>query len=178
MDSNAWAEYQQLSNTLRPDLVSSTCLSSPCYFRCLISERRVYLPKDNQTLTLVLGGKFSRLTFGSHFLTINTGIRAPRTARNASEKSEPYGAEAFEFATRRYMQRDVEFEVDTIDKSGGFIGSLYFNKTENAAVTLVKEGLATVHSFSAEGLSWARQLYDAEVSPFLYPNYLHLTISP
>lgn len=61
------------------------------------------------------------------------------------------------------MQRDVEFEVDSVDKSGGFIGSLYVNKTENVALTLVKEGLATIHSFSAEGLSWARQLYDAEV---------------
>jgi staphylococcal nuclease domain-containing protein 1 len=62
------------------------------------------------------------------------------------------------------MQRDVEFEVDAIDKSGGFIGTLYLNKTENAAIVLVKEGLATVHSFSAESLSWAQQLYDAEVS--------------
>lgn len=91
------------------------------------------------------------------------GIRAPRTARNASEKGEPYGVESSEFASRRYMQRDVEFEVDSVDKSGGFIGSLYLNKTENAALTLVKEGLATVHSFSAEGLPWARQLYDTEV---------------
>ncbi|KAJ6499990.1 hypothetical protein C8R47DRAFT_970738 [Mycena vitilis] len=109
------------------------------------SRFKLLLPKDNQTLTLVLGG-----------------IRAPRTARNASEKSEPYGTEASEFASRRYMQRDVEFEVETLDKSGGFIGSLYLNKTDNAAVTLVKEGLGTVHSFSADGLSWARQLYDAE----------------
>jgi staphylococcal nuclease domain-containing protein 1 len=103
----------------------------------------------------------------SHILSLSyilQGIRAPRTARMASEKSEPYGNEASEFASRRYMQRNVEFEVDTIDKSGGFIGSLYLNKTENAAVTLVKEGLATVHSFSADGLGWARQLYDAEVS--------------
>ncbi|KAF8633360.1 hypothetical protein AX17_004531 [Amanita inopinata Kibby_2008] len=109
------------------------------------SRYKIYLPKDNQTLTLVLGG-----------------IRAPRTARNPSEKSEPYGVEAFEFATRRYMQRDVEFEVETTDKTGGFIGSLYLNKTENVAITLVKEGLATVHSYSADGLPWARQLYDAE----------------
>ena len=92
------------------------------------------------------------------------GIRAPRTARNSSEKAEPYGSEAAEFATRRYMQRDVEIEVDTVDKSGGFIGTLFVNKTENAAITLVKEGLASVHSFSAEGLSWSRQLYDAEAS--------------
>jgi staphylococcal nuclease domain-containing protein 1 len=93
----------------------------------------------------------------------HSGIRVPRTARNASEKSEPYGSEAYEFATRRYMQRDVEFEVESIDKSGGFIGSLFLNKSENAGLTLVKEGLATVHSFSADGLSWARQLYEAEV---------------
>ncbi|KAF8622718.1 hypothetical protein AX15_006809 [Amanita polypyramis BW_CC] len=109
------------------------------------SRFKIYLPRDNQTLTLVLAG-----------------IRAPRTARNQSERSEPYGAEALEFATRRYMQRDVEFEVETTDKAGGFIGSLYLNKTENAAITLVKEGLATVHSYSAESLSWAKQLYDAE----------------
>jgi staphylococcal nuclease domain-containing protein 1 len=62
------------------------------------------------------------------------------------------------------MQRDVEIEVDTVDKSGGFIGALFVNKTENAAVALVREGLASVHSFSAEGLSWSRQLYDAEAS--------------
>ncbi|KAF8161178.1 hypothetical protein B0H34DRAFT_781782 [Crassisporium funariophilum] len=109
------------------------------------SRFKIFLPKDNQTLTLVLAG-----------------VRAPRSARNASDKGEPYGSESSEFASRRYMQRDIEFEVDSIDKSGGFIGSLYMNKTENVALTLVKEGLATVHPFSAEGLSWARQLYDTE----------------
>ncbi|TFK73990.1 transcription factor [Pluteus cervinus] len=109
------------------------------------SRFKVFLPKDNQTLTLVLGG-----------------IRSPRTTRNTSEKSEPFGEEALQFSTHRYMQRDVEFEVEMIDKSGGFIGALYLNKTENAAVALVREGLATVHSFSADALAWARQLYDAE----------------
>ena len=61
------------------------------------------------------------------------------------------------------MQRDVEFEVESTDKSGGFIGALYVNKTENVALSLLKEGLATVHDYSAEGLSWARQLREAEV---------------
>jgi staphylococcal nuclease domain-containing protein 1 len=110
---------------------------------------RIFLPKDNQVLTLVLAG-----------------IRAPRTARNSSEKSEPFGQEASDYATRHYMQRDIEFEVDTVDKAGGFIGSLYVNKTENAALALVKEGLASVHGYSAEGLSWVRQLYDSEVGQF------------
>ncbi|EJF65082.1 transcription factor [Dichomitus squalens LYAD-421 SS1] len=109
------------------------------------SRFKIFLPKDNQVLTLVL-----------------SGVRAPRTARNSSEASEPYGPEASEFATRRYMQRDVEIEINDADKSGGFIGALYLNKTENAAIALVKEGLATVHGYSAENLSWAQQLYDAE----------------
>ncbi|KAI0344602.1 transcription factor [Trametopsis cervina] len=109
------------------------------------SRFKILIPKDNQVLTLVLGG-----------------IRAPRTARNASEKSEPYGAEAADFATRKYMQRDCEFEIYDVDKSGGFIGGLYLNKTENAAIALVREGLATVHSYSADTLPWAKQLYDAE----------------
>ncbi|TDL26266.1 transcription factor [Rickenella mellea] len=109
------------------------------------SRFKILIPKDNQSLTLVLGG-----------------IRAPRTARNKDEKSEPFGPESAEFATRRYMQRDVEIEIDTADKSGGFIGALYLNKTENAAVALVREGLASVHAYSAEGLSWAKHLTDAE----------------
>lgn len=102
--------------------------------------------------------------FCSHEYVLSSfsGIRAPRTARNPSEKSEPYGLEASDFATRRYMQRDVEIEIHDVDKSGGFIGALYYNKTDNAAITLVREGLATVHSYSADGLSWSRQLYDAE----------------
>lgn len=110
------------------------------------SRFKIFLPKDNQTFTLVLGG-----------------IRAPRAPRNASEKAEPFGSESLDFSTRRYMQRDVEVEVETTDKSGGFIGALYLNKSENAAVALVREGLATVHGFSAETLPYARQLFDAEM---------------
>ncbi|CAL1707496.1 unnamed protein product [Somion occarium] len=109
------------------------------------SRFKILLPKDNQVLTLVLAG-----------------IRAPRTARYPSEKGEPFGAEASDFATRRYMQRDVEIEIYDVDKSGGFIGALYLNKNENAAVTIAKEGLATVHSYSADSLPFAKQLYDAE----------------
>ena len=61
------------------------------------------------------------------------------------------------------MQRDVEIEIETVDKSGGFIGALWLNKNENAAVALVQEGLATVHSYSTDTLSWSKQLYAAEV---------------
>ena len=58
-------------------------------------------------------------------------------------------------------------EFDTVDKSGGFVGALYLNKTENAAITLVTEGLAYVHEYSAETLAWSHQLYDTEVGVIL-----------
>lgn len=76
---------------------------------------------------------------------------APRTARNPSEKAEPFGPESLKFANR-YMQRDVEIgessvtcavqlwcpdvhrvlpsEFDSVDKTGGYIGTMYLNKTE------------------------------------------------
>jgi endonuclease YncB( thermonuclease family) len=94
------------------------------------------------------------------------GIRAPRNiappGRSFKEKHEPFGPESAEFSTRRYMQRDVEIEIEGTDKVGGFIGSLYLNKTENAAIELVREGLATVHAYSAEGLSCSKQLIEVE----------------
>lgn len=123
------------------------------------------MPKDHQTLTLVLAGLLASIStspLNKHYL----GIRSPKPARNQGEKSEPFGTEVYDFSTRRYMQRDVEFEVESIDKSGGFIGTLYVNKTENVALTLLKEGLATVHEYSAEGIPWARQLREAEVYSF------------
>lgn len=64
------------------------------------------------------------------------------------------------------MQRDVEVEFESTDKSGGFIGTMWVNKTENVAISLVREGLASVHAYSAEGLAWAGMLFDAEVCLF------------
>jgi hypothetical protein len=63
---------------------------------------------------------------------------------------------------------------DSTDKQGGFIGAMYLGGT-NVAVELVREGLASVHSFSADGLPFGRELASAEeeakaakknVSPF------------
>ncbi|PGH04290.1 hypothetical protein AJ79_07137 [Helicocarpus griseus UAMH5409] len=108
------------------------------------SRFTVILPKDNAKLTLVLAG-----------------IRAPRSARNPGESGEPFGQEAHDFAYRRCMQRDVEIDVETIDKVGGFIGSLYINR-ESFAKILVEEGLATVHAYSAEQGGHAAELFAAE----------------
>lgn len=59
------------------------------------------------------------------------------------------------------MQRDVEIDVEGIDKIGGFIGTLYINR-ENFAKLLLEEGLATVHAYSAEQSGNANELFVAE----------------
>ena len=108
------------------------------------SRFSIIIPRENAKLTFVL-----------------SGIRAPRSARNPNEKSEPFGQEAHDFANRRCMQRDVEIDVEAIDKVGGFIGALYINR-ENFARLLLEEGLATVHAYSAEQSGNANELFAAE----------------
>lgn len=108
------------------------------------SRFTVLVPRENAKLTFVL-----------------SGIRAPKSARNADDKGEPFGKEAHEFASRRLQQRDVEIDVEDCDKVGGFIGTLYINR-ENFAKTLVEEGLATVHAYSAEKSGNANELFAAE----------------
>ncbi|KAK4054505.1 hypothetical protein OIV83_000999 [Microbotryomycetes sp. JL201] len=96
------------------------------------SRFKVVLPRQDTRITLVL-----------------SNVRCPRTARNASEKSEPYGNEAAAFALRRLMQRDVEVVIEATDKSGGFIGKMLING-EDVATMLVHEGLARVDDYAAE----------------------------
>jgi staphylococcal nuclease domain-containing protein 1 len=108
------------------------------------SRFTVLVPRENAKLTFVL-----------------SGIRAPRSARNDTEKGEPFGKEAHEFANRRCQQRDVEIDVEDCDKVGGFIGTLYINR-ESFAKTLVEEGLASVHAYSAEKSGNANELFQAE----------------
>lgn len=108
------------------------------------SRFSVLIQRENAKITFVL-----------------SGIRAPKSARGPTDKAEPFGQEAHEFANRRCLQRDVEIDVEDIDKVGGFIGTMYINR-ENFAKQLVEEGLASVHAYSAEKSGNANELFAAE----------------
>ncbi|RIA91953.1 transcription factor [Glomus cerebriforme] len=108
------------------------------------SRFKIFIPRESYKITFVLGG-----------------IRAPRPGRNPSDKSDPFAIEASEFATRKTFQRDVEIEVENVDKTGGFIGTLWI-KNENFAVALLREGFATIHDYSASQSPYSKQLYAAE----------------
>ncbi|KAM3080754.1 hypothetical protein ACMFMG_005684 [Clarireedia jacksonii] len=109
------------------------------------------------------GGRFVVLVprEGIKLNFVLAGIRAPKSARNPNEKSEPFGKEAHDLANRRLSQRDVEIDVHSIDKVGGFIGELFVNK-ESFGKILVEEGFATVHQHSAEQAGNSKELLAAE----------------
>ena len=143
-------QYQDYSESLQKAKMEASVLQRqkkvPAVVDFVRSASRfvVLVPRENAKLTFVL-----------------SGIRAPKSARNPEEKSEPFGQEAHDFANRRCMQRDVEIDVENTDKVGGFIGTLYVNH-ENFAKLLVEEGLAEVHAYSAEQSGHSNELFAAE----------------
>jgi staphylococcal nuclease domain-containing protein 1 len=146
----ATKQYQDYSESLQKAKMEASVLQRqkkvPAVVDFVRSASRfvVLVPRENAKLTFVL-----------------SGIRAPKSARNSEEKSEPFGQEAHDFANRRCMQRDVEIDVENTDKVGGFIGTMYVNR-ENFAKLLVEEGLAEVHAYSAEQSGHANELFAAE----------------
>ncbi|GAC76955.1 transcriptional coactivator p100 [Moesziomyces antarcticus T-34] len=139
------SESASKANTFLPGLKRAGRIAAVVDFVASASRFKLIVPRENVRLTFVLAG-----------------IRAPKTARNASEKDEPFGREGLDFSTLRALQRDVEIEVFSTDKVGGFIGALYLNKSDNLAIALVDNGLASVHGYSAESTPFYKQLLEAE----------------
>ncbi|XP_062022186.1 ribonuclease TUDOR 1-like [Rosa rugosa] len=78
---------------------------------------KLYIPKETCSISFSL-----------------SGVRCPG-------RDEPYSDEAIAVMRRRLMQRDVEIEVETVDRNGTFLGTLWESGT-NASIALVEAGLA------------------------------------
>jgi len=112
------------------------------------SRLRVFVPKEMRIITFILAG-----------------ISCPRADRfdpktKETIPGEAFGNEARAFTKELCLQREVEIEVEDIDKAGNFIGWLWF-ENKNLSQALVEEGLASVH-FSADKTIHARALRIAE----------------
>ncbi|KAK8384015.1 hypothetical protein O3P69_016033 [Scylla paramamosain] len=115
------------------------------------SRVRLFIPRETCLITFLLAG-----------------ISCPRPTRPApggvggTITGEPYGEDAHAFTKNLVMQREVEIEVDSMDKGGNFIGWLHV-EGKNLSVLLVEEGLSTVH-FTAELSKFYQQLTSAQES--------------
>ncbi|KAL4383252.1 hypothetical protein GQ457_15G007210 [Hibiscus cannabinus] len=86
-----------------------------------------------------------------------SGVRCPG-------RDEPYSDEAIAVMRRKIMQRDVEILVETVDRTGTFLGSMWEART-NLAVVLLEAGLAKLQtSFGADRIADAHLLEQAEQS--------------
>ncbi|CAH1250586.1 staphylococcal nuclease domain-containing protein 1-like [Branchiostoma lanceolatum] len=110
------------------------------------SRVRLYLPKETCLITFLLAGI--------------SCPRVPRSLPSGTTEGEPFGEEALSFTKELCMQREVEVEVENIDKAGNFIGWLFVDGV-NLSVALVKEGLSKVH-FTAERSQYYHTLVSAE----------------
>jgi staphylococcal nuclease domain-containing protein 1 len=112
------------------------------------SRLRIFVPREMRLITFLLAGI--------------TCPKADRTAPVTKETvaGDPFGNEARTLTKELTLQREVEIEVEDIDKAGNFIGWLWV-ENKNLSVGLVEDGLAAVH-FSAEKSQYFRQLKIAE----------------
>ncbi|CAA3011936.1 staphylococcal nuclease domain-containing 1-like [Olea europaea subsp. europaea] len=86
-----------------------------------------------------------------------SGVRCPG-------RDEQYSDEAIALMRRKIMQRDVEIEVETVDRTGTFLGTLWEART-NVAVTLLEAGLAKLQTnFGTDRIPDAHLLVQAEQS--------------
>lgn len=86
-----------------------------------------------------------------------SGVRCPG-------RDEPFSNEAIALMRRKILQRDVEIEVETVDRTGTFLGSLWESRTNIGAV-LLEAGLAKLQtSFGADRIPEAHILAQAEQS--------------
>ncbi|KAG7669099.1 hypothetical protein Ndes2526B_g00826 [Nannochloris sp. 'desiccata'] len=121
------------------------------------ARARQYLPflqragKVSGIVEYVLGGSRLKIHVPKEGVTLAfspSGVRCPA-------REEPYAPEALAFTRSHCLQRDVDIEVNSVDKSGTFLGSLRVpaasaspsghGKALNLGVALLENGLAKLH---------------------------------
>ncbi|KAM6985865.1 staphylococcal nuclease domain-containing protein 1 [Aplochiton taeniatus] len=110
------------------------------------SRLKLYMPKETCLITFLLAG-----------------IECPRGSRNGPggvQVAEPFSDEAMLFTKELVLQREVEVEVESMDKAGNFIGWLHIEGV-NLSVALVESALSKVH-FTAERSSYYKTLVSGE----------------
>lgn len=137
----------QKCKTFFPSLQRAGKLTGIVEFVASGSRFRVYIPRETCVLTFLLGGISCQ--------------RSTRTMPSGEvTKGEPYGDECLTVVKEMTMQREVEIEVDSMDKAGNFIGYMWVDG-KNLSVHLVQEGFASMH-FTAEKAQWGNMIKNAE----------------
>ena len=116
-----------------------------------VSRAKQFLPfltRDGERIKAVVehvvnGARF-KLLIPKEYCVVSfvlSGVRCPQPPRGAESPGEEFGVDALNFTRDNCLQHNVEILVETQDRGGSFIGSLYVNG-RNLSSLLLKEGLA------------------------------------
>jgi staphylococcal nuclease domain-containing protein 1 len=113
------------------------------------SRLKLYIPKETCLVTLLLGG-----------------IDCPRIGRpaigsNSAQQADEFGEEAYLYTKSQCLQREVQIEIDSVDKGGNFIGQL-FSDGLNLSAGLVESGYAAVYKNVGSNSAYYSILNNAE----------------
>ena len=119
-------------------------------------KARQFLPflqragKSHGVVDYVVNGHRAKISIPKESAVISfalAGVRCPQGPRGDAP-GEPFAAEALRHARRRCMQRDVEIEVDAVDKTGAFSAACGSSNPAAAASTSARDapqGLGSIH---------------------------------
>jgi len=120
------------SKQFLPFLQQKGRLQAVVEFVASASRYRLYIPRETCVITFLL-----------------SGISCPRGERvmpgGTVVEAEPFGNEAAAYVKDMILQREVEIQVEAIDKGGNFIGWCFegASHTNNISVSLVEQGFAS-----------------------------------
>ena len=149
-DQSEWPQHRIMDTTTNKDLGKQFFsflqrhqrLDAVCDHVIHGGRLKLYIPKQNTVIIVLLAG-----------------VKVPRTAR-PGEPGEPGAAEALAYTRDLCLQRNVEVTVDSMDKGGNYMGTVWANH-QNVALGLVENGLAATN-FAADRLPYASELFAAE----------------
>ncbi|CAH9104639.1 unnamed protein product [Cuscuta europaea] len=157
-ESRAIAGKKGIHSTKQPPAVHITDLTTAS-----VKKARDFLPflqrnrRMPAVVEYVLSGHRFKLFIPKETCSIAlslSGVRCPG-------RGEPYSDEAIALMRRKIMQRDVEIEIENVDRTGTFLGTLWESRT-NCAVALLEAGLARLSTFGS--IPEAHLLAQAELS--------------
>ncbi|EGG14559.1 nuclease domain-containing protein [Cavenderia fasciculata] len=99
----------------------------------------------NAVIDYVFSGQRYKVYIPKECIVINFSlahVRAPKRGENA--ENDELSNQALLFSRELLHQRDVQVQIDDVDKGGNFLGVLYLNNKSHA-ITVVENGFATVN---------------------------------
>jgi staphylococcal nuclease domain-containing protein 1 len=127
----------------------------------------VFLKREKQVNAVVefvfSASRFKLLVPKEHVLISMSlsGVRTP-SPKLADGKVDPLAEEITNYVRSKIQQHSVKIEVETIDKAGNYLGSVFLNNRTNLAVDLLQQGYASIFGFSATKSPYSKELYAAE----------------